>query len=437
MDINQFKQQLYSDPAFQKKWQAYLATFGSDLEGLFGGDLGMRLRFAEGLECLSNQKLYDAYCKIRNFQDSCQTETDRQILSRLLLLCENRKEMATVKVGDWVKQSSHGYYRVIGRTPTLAIVKRVFDDQLIYVKKSHPHGRFGILFTDLHTFQRADEGELAHIRAFFEHHPKEVDNFQRYTEKMLSFRECLIKAGFREAEAVQFRFYRPTTDRAALVLNLYDLGDRIQIVYGVTTIVSEEYFCQNGEDDDDIKLRAGADIFSDKDEVLAENAIRELFEQYRFCTKDKILALKKEKQKEFLQKITNLLKPLGFKKKAAKWTKELSDGYCLEFDAQKSQWSDRFYFNISVYHPAVKYPQCYSTRLRTDGSDIYNWQLLSDEEFSALMNTAMETIILPILNTPLSVLGERAEIWECCHCKRDKCENCWMKKNYWEANGKA
>lgn len=119
MDINEFKRQLFYDSAFQEKWQSYLAAFGRDIEGLFGGDLGKLIPFAEGVECLYNQKLYDAYCKIRNFQDSCKTEGDRQILGRLLLLCENRKEMATVKVGDWVKQSSHGYYQVVGRTPTL------------------------------------------------------------------------------------------------------------------------------------------------------------------------------------------------------------------------------------------------------------------------------------------------------------------------------
>ena len=335
-------------------------------------------------------------------------------------------------MGDWAKQSSYGYYLVVEKTPESAVLRLGFDQDLIYVKQSRKIGYFKTLRTDLKTYQPADEDELVSIKAFFADHPEEERDFAKFTVQMLSFRERILKAGFLEAETVQFHFYRLTTDGAALVLNLADWGDHLQIVYGVTTIPGEEYFCKNGEGNDDIKLRHSVAICSQGDEALAEKNIREQFAQYRLFSKDEILARKKEKQKAFLQKIADRLKPLGFKKKAAKWTKELSGGYCLEFDAQKSQWSDQYYFNISVYHPAVKYPGCYSTRLCQNDSYIFNWQLLSEEEFCALMNTAMETILLPILNTPLSALGERPEIWECCHCKRDKCETCWVQKNYWE-----
>ena len=77
MDINEFKRQLFYNPAFQEKWQTYLAAFGKDIDGLFGGDLGKLIPFAAGLECLYNRQLGDAYDKIRNFEDSCQTESDR------------------------------------------------------------------------------------------------------------------------------------------------------------------------------------------------------------------------------------------------------------------------------------------------------------------------------------------------------------------------
>ena len=87
--------------------------------------------------------------------------------------------------------------------------------------------------------------------------------------------------------------------------------------------------------------------------------------------------LKKEKQKEFLRKIADKLKPFGFKKKGAKWTRALEGDFCLQFDAQKSQWSDQYYFNISLYNAKIQYPQCYGIRLTTNGKDIYNWQLMS------------------------------------------------------------
>ena len=48
------------------------------------------------------------------------------------------------------------------------------------------------------------------------------------------------------------------------------------------------------------------------------------------CSKDDILALKKERQKAFLSRIHAYLKPLGFAKKASKWTKKLPDGFVFE-----------------------------------------------------------------------------------------------------------
>ena len=106
----------------------------------------------------------------------------------------------------------------------------------------------------------------------------------------------------------------------------------------------------------------------------------------------------------------------------------------MEFEAQKSQWSDEYYFNIGVYHKDVQFPWCYGTRLNINGKGIYNWQLMTDEELNYLLNEAIQSILLPIISTPLAELGCQKEIWQGCTCPRNKCNACWVLKNLWEAN---
>ena len=134
-----------------------------------------------------------------------------------------------------------------------------------------------------------------------------------------------------------------------------------------------------------------------------------------------------------IAKIAEKLKPLGFKKKNAKWTRLLDNDFCLEFEAQKSQWSDEYYFNVNVYHKDVRYPQCYGTRLNTNPKGIYNWQLMTDEELYCLLDDAIENHLFQIINSPLSELGGKKYIWQDCNCSRNKCNTCWVQKNRWEA----
>jgi len=191
---------------------------------------------------------------------------------------------------------------------------------------------------------------------------------------------------------------------------------------------------QYGEDNDDIKLRFSSVIKTDQDKIAVASAVKNVYDAYKDKSKDEILSLKIEKQKQFLYKIADKLKPLGFKKKGAKWTKALAGDLCLEFEAQKSQWSDSYYFNVSVYYKEVQFPQCYGTRLNTNGKGIYNWQLMTDEELNSLLNGAIQNILMPIISTPLIELGNNKEIWQGCTCPKDKCNTCWVQKNLWEAN---
>ena len=422
---------------FQKRWQNYKTAFGEDIDELFADDYDKKLRLSAGLEHLINNRLFDAYNELRHFESSCTTDTERAVLCRLLSICENEKEMARVKVGDWITQSGRGYYRVVKLIPNGAVIKSAFDHKLVYAKQSVNVDGFDIELTDLKYYQFVEGKELETIREFFECDPCEEEDFLRYTDTMLSLREEILKANFKEAEWEfrQFCFYRRTLEKVAFIVNLTDHGDRICVTYGFTSVADYDRLKHYGEDNDDIKLRFSSVIENDRDKIAVANVVKNVYDTYLNVPKDELLALKKDRQKQFLIKIAEKLKPLGFKKKGTKWTRLLTEDICLEFEAQKSQWSDKYYFNVRVYPEDDRYSRCYETRLKTNGKDIYNWQLMTDAELECLLNMAVENYLSPIINTPLAELGQKKDIWLGCICQRNKCASCWVFQNLWEAKG--
>ena len=430
------REQLFFVTDFQKKWRKYLKAFGKDLDELFGDDLDKKIRLSEGLEHLLNNRLSDAYHVIRHLESACLTDADRRIFDGLIKLCLNEQEMAKAKVGDWVKQSHGGYYQIIKRTTNYVVIKRAFDHKFVYAKQSVNVDGFAIELTNLKTYQFLEKEDLLKIQNFFANNSDEETEFLRYTDMMLFLREKILSANFQEAEWEfrQFSFYRCTLEKIAFIVNLKDYGDHVSVTYGFTSIVDQDHLKHYGEDNNDIKLRFCSVIKNEQDLVTVAREMQNVYDTYLGRSKDEILSLKKERQKQFLQKIAEKLKPLGFKKKGAKWTRFLDSDFCLEFEAQKSQWTDEYYFNVSVYHKDIQFPQCYGTRLNTNGKGIYNWQLMTDEELNCLLNEAIQSILIPIINTPLAELGCQKEIWQGCTCPRNKCNACWVQKNLWEAN---
>ena len=432
--LNTFKEQWFFSENFQINWKKYLKAFGKDVAELFGDDYDKKIRLSGGLEHLINNRFSEAYHVIRHLVSDCITDSDKQILDRLITLCLNEEEMSKAKVGDWVKQSHGGYCQIIKRTSECVIIKNAFDHNFVYAKQSANMDGFDIELTDLKTYQIIDKEALLEIKSFFDDNPDEETAFLRYTDTMLSLREEILQANFKEAEWDQFRFYRCTLEKVAFIVNLKDYGDHIGVNYGFTSIADQDYLQHYGETNSNIKLRFYSVIKNEQDRITVAREVKNVYNTYLSKSKDEILSLKKERQKQFLQKIAAKLKPLGFKKKGAKWTRLLDSDFCLEFEAQKSQWSDEYYFNVSVYHKDVQFPQCYGTRLNTNGKGIYNWQLMTDEELNCLLEEAIQNILIPIINTPLAELGTRKEIWQGCTCQRNKCNTCWVQKNLWEAN---
>ena len=62
-----------------------------------------------------------------------------------------------------------------------------------------------------------------------------------------------------------------------------------------------------------------------------------------------------------------------------------------------------------------------------------DWQALSKEEFEFFLNRSVVPNLELIINTPLYELGKLPMIWTNCSCDRNKCEQCWVEKNRWEA----
>ena len=109
----------------------------------------------------------------------------------------------------------------------------------------------------------------------------------------------------------------------------------------------------------------------------------------------------------------------------------------MEFYAQKSSFSDQYYMNISIY-PSDKKDylcyHCYHARITRQARDLFDWQLLSEEDLRDILSGAVQNTLLPIIHASLDKLGQNPDIWKHCVCKRTACEKCWVAQNLWEAN---
>jgi len=265
-------------------------------------------------------------------------------------------------------------------------------------------------------------------------------------------KQLLLNAGFEEAVQRPFYFWKILTDQTAFITNLKPLSEGVGIVYGVisTAVLWTErdwdYFRQVGTSDGECNLRFYIEIKSADDDAKEKSEICSLYEEYLHKDKDMLLAAVKERRKQFIQQITNVLKPLGFRKKGNQWRKPLSENIMLQFWADKSSYSDLYYFEVDIY--ALNPPGgvwCYSKRLDTKGTDIFDWkgysephrrfdwQLQSTEDLLEIVNRACKEELLPLMEIDLDELGKQPFVWQRCICQRKHCPACWIEKNFWEA----
>lgn len=263
-------------------------------------------------------------------------------------------------------------------------------------------------------------------------------------DQLMRYREMLLAAGFHEPTKWQSRswhwlFYKPLTSLTAFVVNLQGHDDRVEVIYGCASTAftlmanDEDALATLGVSDDEITLRARLTLR----EGEKATAIREMYEALRAVEKDNLLALAKEKRKAFIHEIALRLKPLGFKKKANTWRREMPRGLTLAFNLQKSSYSDVYYFNIDLRREDVPGFGCYSRRISTEGCAGTNWtmdwQLISPEDLSVFLDDRLLPHLTWLISTSYETLGADPAVWEKCFCQRICCEHCWVHKSMWEA----
>ena len=266
--------------------------------------------------------------------------------------------------------------------------------------------------------------------------------------KMEQYRQQLLAAGMvepskRESSEWHWFFYKPVTEWTAFIVNLTGTDDYIEVAYGYASTAFTRFAgCENslielGVLDEEITIREKRIICDEADEASARTEIAQMYEKYRQTTKDELLVAAKEKRKAFIQQIAVKLKPMGFKKKANTWTRTLEGEYYLTFNAQKSSFSDAYYFNVYIGKiGSVRYGDCYYTRVFPGDMCPMDWQALNSDEFEFFLNRTVVPALEELIHTPLYELGKLPAIWSCCHCKRNICKQCWVEKNLWEAGGK-
>lgn len=268
-------------------------------------------------------------------------------------------------------------------------------------------------------------------------------------------RTLLLQAGFAEATKNPTYFWKILTEKTAFIVNLKAICSGIGVVYGVTStaalstaLASWEYFKEMGERDSEISLRFYGEIQSQQDAQQVCGAIQTLYNEFLHMDKDALLAVVKEKRKQFIAQITNVLKPLGFRKKGNQWRKTIEENYILQFWADKSLYCDLYYFQVNVYASASPVGfGCYNKRLDTTATTVFDWkeyseahrrfdwQLQSAQQLQQILQTAYEKELRPFLDCGIAQMGKEPNVWSHCVCSRNRCSFCWVEKNLWEAKG--
>jgi hypothetical protein len=273
--------------------------------------------------------------------------------------------------------------------------------------------------------------------------PKPLPNdiqakMEQYRAELLAF--DMYEPIKRESSSNHWYFYKPMTELTAFIINIKGNEFYLEVTYGYASTAftrmagDENALVEWGVSDEDITIREKVIICDETDEATARLIIAEMYATYRSTQKDDLLLFAKEKRKAFIQQIQMKLKPLGFKKKANTWTRSLSDTYYLSFNAQKSAFSDEYYFNLYIGKNGTnEYGDCYYTRIAPSGMSPMDWQALNKKEFDFFLEKSVVPELEKIIGTPLAELGKIPSYWTGCHCNHQKCESCWQQKNLWES----
>lgn len=134
----------------------------------------------------------------------------------------------------------------------------------------------------------------------------------------------------------------------------------------------------------------------------------------------------RQMRKAFMQDITGLLKPLGFRKSSNSWVHPWHGRLLLKFHAQKSAYSDSYYLRFYICHGSINCGcVCYDV---TPGSAAsIDWQLTDRAFVRQAVEELIENYIGPLLKMSLEELQNQKEALRKrvdCGCRI--CEDCWL-----------
>lgn len=255
-------------------------------------------------------------------------------------------------------------------------------------------------------------------------------------------RAALLDAGFSEARwpgegknlsaKNPLRFFRRDSELTAFFVNLEPAGDGLRVFCGFASIAfiriknNESALWDMGISEDRAALRFLVPIPTERSEAAAAEQIAAVFRSYQGTEKDALLSLSKELRKAWLDRITQRLKPLGFRKKGNEWRKVLPSGHTLYFAADKGSYSDGYNFDVRLQAPPAP-PRpgdwcAFAIREQDRERAIdpfchhrFDWQLEPPEELDRILDWFLTDFYQPLTAGPIEPLLPKL------YCARKDC----------------
>lgn len=220
------------------------------------------------------------------------------------------------------------------------------------------------------------------------------------------------------------RFWDRTSNGFAYVLNLLPQEDALLIESGFLFPTDWDYIASIGERDTSIRLRVIRRLRTEEELHAAMAEVETLRSTWFSATREELKAHIASLQKAFLQRITAQLKPLGFCKKDANWTFQRGDGYEVVWNAQKSLYSDGYYFNLYLHRVGIR--ELYGCICTRPMGELLDWQTIPGEAFDARLHTVIEQHIRPLMTLPLREIAQNPTLFgKSFLCTPRRCADCW------------
>ena len=233
-----------------------------------------------------------------------------------------------------------------------------------------------------------------------------------------------LSAPLNSCTEAEGRFWDKTPNGFAYVLNLLPQEDELLIEAGFLFPTEWDFTASIGVRDMSIRLRVIRRVRTEEALHAAMAEVEALRNAWFNATREELKAHIAALQKAFLQRITAQLKPLGFRKKAANWTFQRGDGYEVVWNAQKSLYSDGYYFNLYLHRVGMRELYgCIDTRPM---GELLDWQTIPGEAFDARLRTIIEQHIRPLMTLPLSEIAQNpTRFGKPALCTPRRCADCW------------